>query len=220
VGGCEAQSREGTGGGWRALRMRAARATPCPHSAAAHTQAGLCRVHCRCTPATQQGHAVTPLQRGCPQARTCACKSGLPAHQGPANATRADAATAAAPLPTPPRCSTRAPPRHTHVEAPPPVVDSDPPPPPSRTPGQLRREMPLHPPARRTRCNEPSRTDSSDDKPPPHHPHPPWRVSDGQKAHQQPRTTADHMAQWCVLTPTHQRTHTESRRIVQRDIAN
>jgi hypothetical protein len=40
-GGVVAQSRGATGGGRRALRICTARARPCQHSAAAHTQAGL-----------------------------------------------------------------------------------------------------------------------------------------------------------------------------------
>jgi hypothetical protein len=119
---------------------------------------------------------------------------------------------------------THAPPgTHAQDEAPPPVVDSGmPPPPPSptRMPGQLRREKAFHAPARRTDCNEPTRMGIRDNRPPHNNNNPPWRVSNDQNAHQQPRTTTNHKAKWCVLTPTHQRTQNAPNRFADRDITN
>jgi hypothetical protein len=87
-------------------------------------------------------------------------------------------------------------------------------------PGQLQCEKALQPPARRTRCNVNSCTDSSDDVRTTLDHHPPWRVSNDQNAHQQPRTTANHTAQWCVPTPTRQPPQNAPNRFADRDITN
>jgi hypothetical protein len=200
-------SREGTGGGRQALRARSARARPCPHPRGCTDASGTGTRPPPAAPATQQAHAVA-THRGLPQPRARArARADCPPttdRQPPLAQTRHRQRPRNQHRHIAPH--TRAPQRHTRTgkrrrqssTVPPPPLQTH------RTPGQLRCEMTLQQPARRTRCDEPTRTDNRDNRPPHNNNNPPWRVSNDQNAHQQPRTTENHTAQWCAPTPTRQ----------------